>query len=309
MDITQLRYFLTTAETLNYTQAAQQLYISRQALRQALSGMEKELGMPLFVNRRNKLSLTAAGEYLRLSGAEVVKSFDEMKDGLQRFAEQKTVLPVAFSHSLFPFMVPEFDGLLRRFQSRYPMIGLDVRMMSNDQVIEALMAGDLACGGVIQMPCQRSGLHMEALVCYDAIVSYGENHPFSGRRYVREEDLAGLSFIGMGGLRETMRPLWEACRKKGVEFQYETVPDTIDAFYRIAHEPVAGFDILKEKVPDFSWSRCSLLEGYSWEIGLLCREDSPLHREVQLFCCFMGEEYERMKAEQCQTGLSPLSSF
>ena len=35
MDITQLRYFLVTAETLNYTKAAEQLYMSRQALRQA----------------------------------------------------------------------------------------------------------------------------------------------------------------------------------------------------------------------------------------------------------------------------------
>ncbi len=85
MDMTQLRYFLTTAETLNYTRAAERLYLSRQALRQALAAMEKEFGTPLFVNQRNKLSLTEAGEYLRLAGAETLARFDEMTEGMKRF--------------------------------------------------------------------------------------------------------------------------------------------------------------------------------------------------------------------------------
>ena len=74
MDITQLRYFLATADTLNYTKAAERLYMSRQALRQALASMEEELGFPLFLNERNKLSLTVQGEYLQLSATKVVEA-------------------------------------------------------------------------------------------------------------------------------------------------------------------------------------------------------------------------------------------
>ena len=43
MDITQIRYFLKTAELLNYTRAAEQLFITRQSLRQAIAAMEAEL--------------------------------------------------------------------------------------------------------------------------------------------------------------------------------------------------------------------------------------------------------------------------
>ena len=64
MDITQLRYFLKTAETLNYTRAAEGLFITRQSLRQALGNLEKEIGAPLFRNEKNHLSLTEYGEYL-----------------------------------------------------------------------------------------------------------------------------------------------------------------------------------------------------------------------------------------------------
>ena len=61
MDITQLRYFLKTAELLNYTRASEALFITRQSLRQAIGAMESEIGQPLFVNTRNKLSLTEYG--------------------------------------------------------------------------------------------------------------------------------------------------------------------------------------------------------------------------------------------------------
>ena len=81
MDITQLRYFLATADTLNYTKAAERLYMSRQALRQSLASMEEELGMPLFVNERNRLSLTVQGEYLQLSARTVVEAFEKMMGG------------------------------------------------------------------------------------------------------------------------------------------------------------------------------------------------------------------------------------
>ncbi len=107
MDITQLRYFLAAAETLNYTRAAKKLYISRQALRQALAAMETELHVPLFINRHNKLSLTAAEEYLQTAGQEVVGAFDQMMEGAGGFARQKNTIKVALAVSLFPFLLPE----------------------------------------------------------------------------------------------------------------------------------------------------------------------------------------------------------
>ena len=43
MDIRQLHYFLTLCEEMNYTRAAQRLFLSRQALRQSISALEAEM--------------------------------------------------------------------------------------------------------------------------------------------------------------------------------------------------------------------------------------------------------------------------
>ena len=58
MDIRQLHYFLVLCEEMNYTRAAQRLFLSRQALRQSISALEAELCGPLFLSAHHKLTLT-----------------------------------------------------------------------------------------------------------------------------------------------------------------------------------------------------------------------------------------------------------
>ena len=49
MDIRQLHYFLVLCDEMNYSRAAQRLFLSRQALRQRISALEAELCWPLFL--------------------------------------------------------------------------------------------------------------------------------------------------------------------------------------------------------------------------------------------------------------------
>lgn len=48
MNHRQLDCFLTVAETLNFSQAAKQLYLSQAAVSQQIQSLEKELGFPPF---------------------------------------------------------------------------------------------------------------------------------------------------------------------------------------------------------------------------------------------------------------------
>ena len=50
MDIRQLHYFLVLCDEMNYSRAAQRLFLSRQALRQSISALEAELCGPLFLS-------------------------------------------------------------------------------------------------------------------------------------------------------------------------------------------------------------------------------------------------------------------
>ena len=162
----------------------------RQRLRQALAAMEKELGTQLFINRRNKLSLTAAGEYLKQSGTAAVASFDAMLAGMERFAKKEAALKVAVSVSLFPFMLPEAEALLKRFRSRYPALSLEVGYMENDEALEAAANGEADCTVAVWMPWPVPGLAKEVLVSYQTLLSYGFQYKAWQGKALTVEDLA-----------------------------------------------------------------------------------------------------------------------
>lgn len=64
MNQLQIKYFLTAARCLNFTEAAKELYISQPALSQQMSALEKELNMQLFIRKKGKLFLTPAAVVL-----------------------------------------------------------------------------------------------------------------------------------------------------------------------------------------------------------------------------------------------------
>ncbi len=59
-----LRYFTAVADELNFTRAAERLYVSQPALSKQIRMLEKQLGAELFVQDQRSVRLTAVGEAL-----------------------------------------------------------------------------------------------------------------------------------------------------------------------------------------------------------------------------------------------------
>ena len=57
------QYFMTIAREKNISRAARCLYISQPSLSRFLTGLEKELGTPLFIRNNGILSLTRAAVF------------------------------------------------------------------------------------------------------------------------------------------------------------------------------------------------------------------------------------------------------
>lgn len=70
MTTVQMHYFIVAAENLNFTLAAEQLYITQPALSRQIAAIEDEIGAKLFTRTNNVLALTKAGKALfhQLSG-------------------------------------------------------------------------------------------------------------------------------------------------------------------------------------------------------------------------------------------------
>lgn len=75
-DLRQLRTFVVVAEELNFTRAAERLFVAQQAVSRSVAGLERELGVTLLNRTTHEVTLTPAGAALLESGREVVAAAD-----------------------------------------------------------------------------------------------------------------------------------------------------------------------------------------------------------------------------------------
>ena len=78
MDLKTLRCFLAVAEKLNFSRAAESLYISQPALSLRINSMEDELGVSLFRRSHQYVFLTAAGSALLPEIQELITRIDAL---------------------------------------------------------------------------------------------------------------------------------------------------------------------------------------------------------------------------------------
>jgi DNA-binding transcriptional LysR family regulator len=75
-DLRQLRTFVVVAEELNFTRAAERLFVAQQAVSRSVAALERELGVMLLNRTTHDVTLTPAGAALLESGRDVVAAAD-----------------------------------------------------------------------------------------------------------------------------------------------------------------------------------------------------------------------------------------
>lgn len=83
MELQKLRQFYTVAKYQHITKAASELYIAQPSLTQAISSLEKELDVPLFVKRGRNIVLTEYGEYLKGRLDTLLPEIDAIPEEIQ----------------------------------------------------------------------------------------------------------------------------------------------------------------------------------------------------------------------------------
>lgn len=89
MEIRQLNYFITVAETKNYSHAAKSLFVTQPTLSQSIKKLEQELNTALFIQNGRQLQLTEAGEILYQRGKTLLKDFNLLLEEIHLLNQEK----------------------------------------------------------------------------------------------------------------------------------------------------------------------------------------------------------------------------
>lgn len=155
MNFQHLKYFLTVAEELNITKAAERLYISQQSLSNHIGNLERELGVKLFT-RSPKLSLTYAGDLLVDTATQILDLHSQYLSKVGDINRQYMgVLRVGISHTCGLALLPD---ILPKFHSEFPLVEFS-----------------LFEGNSIQLEDELSHGRTDLIICFQPIIMDGVN--------------------------------------------------------------------------------------------------------------------------------------
>ena len=236
MDIRQLHYFLTLCEEMNYTRAAQRLFLSRQALRQSISALEAEMCGPLFISAHHKLALTDRGMSLQRHAAPVVEQFQQMQAALRAEIQSAQPVRIGISVALVPDYLPGLETQLDKFRQQYPHVEMRFRLLDNDAVADGVEQGELDAGLVIDLGCAAPVLARTTLWADPACLLVPRGHPFWEKERIPLAELRGQRVLLPSLRQDLFSPLWEACARAGFAPNAEIGPSFYQAYYLVQEQ-------------------------------------------------------------------------
>ena len=139
MELKTLWYFLRIAERENITQAANELHMTQPHLTRQLRSLEKELGVPLFVREKKRLTITEEGIYVKQQAKQIFALLDKTEAHVKALhAGLSGKLYIGAVETLGPLYVPRW---LRRFRQAFPQVTYQIWTANSRDVLERLDDG------------------------------------------------------------------------------------------------------------------------------------------------------------------------
>ena len=236
MDIRQLDYFIVAAREGNFTRAADELFLSRQALSKAVRNLEHEVGTTLLVNRDNHLELTAAGRALHRDALPVVQSYRDLESRYARVsgkAPLKQELSVAMAHGT-ALSLP--DRAVDAFRAEQPDILLSVEEVTTETALDMARSGDADISLVGSAPQYLKEFDIALVVQTGVYVFVPDDQPLARRSSLELRDLDGQPFVTFGKRNHLHRYFLEACDREGVQPNILMTTSDLELLVRSADE-------------------------------------------------------------------------
>jgi DNA-binding transcriptional LysR family regulator len=192
LNANQLHVFLIAAETLNFTQAAQQLQMTQPSVSQHIQALEEHFGQGLFVRAGRTIELTDAGLALVPMAREIVYlniRMEEMMASLK--GEIQGHLIVSCSSTIGRYMLPK---ILADFHRQYPQVHATCQVSKRDQALKRLKEGKVHLAMTSEPPFIAE-IGFEKITTERIILIAPINHPWAQQGVIDINQICEADFI------------------------------------------------------------------------------------------------------------------
>lgn len=194
MDLRTLQYFVTVAEELNITRAAEKLHMSQPPLSAQIKNLETELETVLFIRGKRHLKLTESGQLLYRRAKDILSMAERTQSEIISMGQgMRGIIAIGLVEGMAPDIAAEWFA---DFMKLYPNVRFRILDGSTDDLLEKLRSGIISLA-VITSPCDNSLLHSFHVGEEKMTAIMKKNHPLAIRegRKVSINDLIGENLI------------------------------------------------------------------------------------------------------------------
>ena len=216
MELRQLKYFITSADTLNFTEAARQCFITQSTLSQQIKQLETELGVQLFERIGKRVFLTETGRdflsYARQTVADAEYGVQRIKD-MEELRTGRLCIGTTFGLSAL------ITDAIARFSEQYPEIHLEVMFLKQDELIEAVRERKVDFALTFEMMEKDDLLTEQPVKTYHLCAIVSDQNPLAQQATVSLRQLADYNICTPARGMNARRMFDSLTNKKGIELQ------------------------------------------------------------------------------------------
>ena len=222
MTTKQIDYCIELAHTLNFSRAAEKLFVSQPTLTYQIKLLEEEVGFPIFERSGKGAALTPAG-------AQFASFLAGMREELKRAVEQGQNFSATYRDSISislmvrqaVFFLPE---AMRIFSETHGDIQIKP-VFQYENGVESFLRNEVD----ILFALKEQAIHIPGIAVHELFESRvyliaGRTDPLAGKNLIREEDLYGRTLMVGGGSPPALKAVQHRLINSG-KIRYFNSPD------------------------------------------------------------------------------------
>ena len=202
------KVFISVAENLSFSRAAEYLYISQPAVSKHIQELESSYGISLFERKGNRVLLTPAGRIVYEKLKEIQHQYSELNFSVGSLTNQyKGELRIGSSSTISQYVIPL---VLANFHSKYPSVNLTLYNGNSDDM-ERLLINNQVDVALVENVSSHQGLKYGVVTSDSIVAVVGAHGGLARLKEVSIADLVSLPLVlrehGSGTLQVIQREL------------------------------------------------------------------------------------------------------
>ena len=222
MTTKQIDYCIELAHTLNFSRAAENMFVSQPTFSYQIKSLEEEIGFALFERSGRGAALTPAG-------AQFITFLTNMREDLKRSIQQGQNFSAKYTDSISIglmvwqalYFLPE---AMRLFSQTHPEVQI-TPVFQYENGVEAFLRDEVdILFALKEQTRQIPGIAVHDLFESRVYLIADKNDPLAAKNLIREEDLYGRTLMVGGGSPAALRAVQHRLIASG-KIQYFNSPD------------------------------------------------------------------------------------